>query len=58
VSTLSPADARSAGFEDVHTLSDLEPDRQRSIEQAADLLAIAAERLTRASLSPVMDDRA
>ena len=58
VSTLSPADARGAGFEDVHTLSDLEPDRQRSIERAADLLAIATERLTRASLSPVMaDDR-
>jgi glycerate kinase len=58
VSTLSPADARSAGFEDVYTLSDLEPDRQRSIEQAADLLAIATERLTRASLSAVMaDDR-
>ncbi|HEY6574230.1 MAG TPA: glycerate kinase [Mycobacterium sp.] len=58
VSTLSPADARSAGFDDVHTLSDLEPDRQRSIERAADLLAVATERLTRASLSAVMaDDR-
>ena len=58
VSTLSPADARSADSMDVHTLSDLEPDRQRSIERAADLLAIATERLTRASLSSVMaDDR-
>jgi glycerate kinase len=54
VSTLTPADARSAGFEDVHTLSDVEPDRQRSIERAGELLAIATERLTRASLSSAM----
>jgi glycerate kinase len=37
VAGTTPADARSAGFDDVHTLSDLEPDRQRSIERAADL---------------------
>jgi glycerate kinase len=54
VSTLTPADARSAGFEDVHTLSDVEPDRQRSIERAGELLAIATERLTRESLSSAM----
>jgi glycerate kinase len=50
VSTLSPAAASAAGLVGVYTLSDVEPDRQRCIDNASDLLAVATERLTRASL--------
>ena len=56
VSTLAPADVRSAGFAGVYTLSDLEPDRQCSIDRAGDLLAMATERLTRESLCAVATD--
>jgi glycerate kinase len=56
VSTLSPAAARAAGLMGVHTLSEVEPDRQRCIEQAAGLLAVATERLARASLSIAVED--
>jgi glycerate 2-kinase len=53
VSTLAPAEALAAGLMGVSTLSEVEPDRQRCIEQASDLLTVATERLTRAALSPV-----
>jgi glycerate kinase len=53
VSPLTAAEARDAGLAGVHTLSDVEPDRQRCIEQAADLLVVATERLVRASLGAV-----
>jgi glycerate kinase len=46
VSTLDPADVDTAGLAGVYALSDLEPDRQRSISRAGELLALAAERLT------------
>jgi glycerate kinase len=57
VSTLPRDAARAAGILDVHTLTDVEPDRQRCIEQAADLLAIATERLIRASSLCAADDQ-
>ncbi len=47
VSTLDPVDVDTAGLAGVYALSDLEPDRQRSISRAAELLATATERLTR-----------
>jgi hypothetical protein len=47
VSTLEPVDVETAGLAGVYALSDLEPDRQRSISRAAELLATATERLTR-----------
>jgi glycerate kinase len=47
VSTLDPVDVDTAGLAGVYALSDLEPDRQRSISQAGELLALATERLTR-----------
>jgi glycerate kinase len=50
VSSLSAAEARGAGLAGVHTLSDVEPDRRRCVEQAADLLVVATERMVRASL--------
>jgi glycerate kinase len=50
VSTLDQAEARGAGLAGVHTLSDLEPDRQRCMSQASDLVVLATERLVRASL--------
>ena len=46
VSTLSPVEARTAGLAGVYALSDLEPDRARSISQAGRLLTLATERLT------------
>jgi glycerate kinase len=51
VSTLDPVEARSAGLVGVHTLAELEPDHQRCMSQAGDLLVLATERLTRASLA-------
>jgi glycerate kinase len=56
VSTLPPAAIRAAGLMGVRTLSEVEPDRQRCIEQASDLLTVATERLTRASLGSVTAD--
>ena len=56
VSTLAPIETRDAGLMGVYTLSDLEPDRRRSMSQASDLLALATERLTRASLHSVGAD--
>jgi glycerate kinase len=50
VSTLEPVDVETAGLAGVYALSDLEPDRQRSISRAAELLATATERLTRECL--------
>jgi hypothetical protein len=47
VSTLDPVDADTAGLAGVYALSDLEPDRQRSISRAGELLTLATERLTR-----------
>jgi glycerate kinase len=46
VSTLDAADVDTAGLAGVYALSDLEPDRQRSISRAGELLALAAEQLT------------
>ena len=51
VSTLDPAEVDTAGLAGVYALSDLEPDRQRSISRAGELLALATERLTREWLS-------
>jgi glycerate kinase len=51
VSTLDPVDVDTAGLAGVYALSDLEPDRQRSISRAAELLTLATERLTREWLS-------
>jgi glycerate kinase len=50
VSTLDPADVDTAGLAGVYALSDIEPDRERSISRAAELLATATERLTRECL--------
>jgi glycerate kinase len=47
VSTLDPVDVDTAGLAGVYALSDFEPDRQRSISRAAELLTLATERLTR-----------
>jgi glycerate 2-kinase len=47
VSALTTAEARAAGFAGVYTLSDLEPDRERSMSRAAELLAEVAEKLAR-----------
>ena len=51
VSTLDPAEVDTAGLAGVYALSDLEPDRQRSISRAGELLTLATERLTREWLS-------
>lgn len=51
VSTLDPVDIDTAGLAGVYALSDIEPDRERSISRAAELLASATERLTREWLS-------
>src|SRR6202048_1292424 len=51
VSTLDPVDIDTAGLAGVSALSDIEPDRERSISRAAELLASATERLTRDWLS-------
>jgi hypothetical protein len=42
----------------VYTLSEVEPDRRRCIEQASGLLTVATERLTRAVLGSVAADEA
>jgi glycerate kinase len=55
VSALTAAEARAAGFAGVYALSDLEPDRERSMSQAAELLAVATEQLAR-RLSPLGSD--
>jgi glycerate 2-kinase len=47
VSTLDPMEVDAAGLAGVYALSDLEPDRQRSISRAGELLTLATERLTR-----------
>jgi glycerate kinase len=47
VSTLDPVDVDAVGLAGVYALSDIEPDRERSISRAAELLATATERLTR-----------
>jgi glycerate 2-kinase len=51
VSTLDPVEVDTAGLAGVYALSDLEPDRQRSISRAGELLTLATERLTREWLS-------
>jgi glycerate kinase len=52
MSALTPVEAREAGFAGVYTLSDLEPDRDRSMSRAAELLAIAGEELARTLTGP------
>jgi glycerate 2-kinase len=47
VSALSQAEASEAGFAGVYTLNDVEPDRERSMSRAADLLAVVSEKLAR-----------
>ena len=47
VSTLSPAEARAAGFAGVRMLRDVEPDPERSIRRAAALLTAVSEQLAR-----------
>lgn len=47
VSALTPAEVRGAGFAGVYVLSDLEPDRDRSMSDAAALLAVVTEKLAR-----------
>ena len=55
---MAPIEANTAGLAGVYALSDLEPDRQRSISRAGELLALATERLTRELLSSgTADDR-
>jgi glycerate kinase len=51
VSALTPAEVRGAGFAAVYALSDVEPDRERSMSQAAELLAVVAQKLAR-TLTP------
>ena len=45
MSALTPAEARAAGFAGVYALSDVEPDRDRSMSRAAELLTSMAEKL-------------
>ena len=47
VSALAPAEAHAAGFAGVYALSDLESDRERSMNRAAELLTAATEQLAR-----------
>jgi glycerate kinase len=47
VSALTAAEARAAGFAGVYALSDVEPDRDRSMSRAAELLAMMGEKLAR-----------
>jgi glycerate kinase len=47
VSALTPAEVRGAGFAGVFSLSDVEPDRDRSMTNAAALLAVLTEKLAR-----------
>jgi glycerate 2-kinase len=49
VSTLTSAQARTAGFNAVRTLNELEPDLSRCTANAADLLSLVTERLIRES---------
>jgi glycerate kinase len=51
VSTLAAVEATTAGLAGIYALSDLEPDRLRSISRAGELLALATERMTREVLS-------
>ena len=50
VSALDPIEARAAGLVGVHTLSELEPDHQRCMSEAGDLVVLATERLARSWL--------
>jgi glycerate kinase len=52
VSALTPAEAEAAGFAGVYALSDMEPDRERSMSRAADLLSAVGENLARALIAP------
>jgi glycerate kinase len=47
ISALAPDEAHAAGFAGVYALSDLEPNRERSMSQAAELLAVAGQKLAR-----------
>jgi glycerate 2-kinase len=47
ISALAPDEAHTAGFAGVYALSDLEPSRERSMSQAAELLAVVGEKLAR-----------
>ncbi|GLE50834.1 glycerate kinase [Mycobacterium montefiorense] len=49
ISTLTSAQARTAGFGAVRTLNELEPDLSRCTKYAANLLAVVTERLIRES---------
>lgn len=51
VATLAPAAARAAGISGVHELVDLEPDRERCMQRAGELLSTVTERLVRTSLA-------
>ena len=55
VSTLDPAEVHAAGLAGVYSLSELEPDRQRSISHAAELVAVATERLVREMRAAAVD---
>ena len=44
-SSVAPADARAVGIDAVHALTELEPDPERSMRHAADLLETTAERI-------------
>ena len=52
VSALTPAEAEEAGFTGVYALSDLEPDRARSMSNAAELLTAVGEKLARELNAP------
>jgi glycerate kinase len=52
VSTLTPAEARAAGFAGIRTLRDAEPDPERSIRRAAELLTAVSEQLARENWAP------
>jgi glycerate kinase len=52
VSALTRAEVEEAGFAGVYALSDLEPDRARSMSHAAELLTEVGERLARALIAP------
>lgn len=52
VSALTSAEVDEAGFAGVYALSDLEPDRARSMSNAAELLTAVGEKLARALIAP------
>jgi glycerate 2-kinase len=52
VSALTQAELEEAGFSGVYALSDLEPDRARSMSNAAELLTAVGEKLARALTAP------